>query len=77
MTENSGFYKTINLAEHGHAQLKNLDTEDAGMTTLQIEEDPDLVVLTDYEDDSSNNFDRSKLKKSFCSKFGSLVDCFI
>ena len=31
MTENSGFYKTINLAEHGHAQLKNLDTEDAGM----------------------------------------------
>lgn len=33
MTENSGFYKTINLAE-GHAQLKNLDTEEGGMTTL-------------------------------------------
>lgn len=77
MTENSGFYKTINLAEHGHAQLKNLETEEIGMTTLQIEEDPDLVVLTDYEEDLSNNFDRNKLKNSFSSKFGSLVDCFI
>ena len=77
MTENSGFYKTINLAEHGHAQLKNLDTDEVGMTTLQIEEDPDLVVLTDYEDDQANNFDRNKLKNSFSAKFGSLVDCFI
>lgn len=77
MTENSGFYKTINLAEHGHVHLKNLDTEEIGMTSLQIEEDPNLVILTDYEEDQSNNFDRNKLKNSFSSKFGSLVDCFI
>ena len=34
MTDNSRFYKTINLAEKGHVQLRNLDTEEVGTSSL-------------------------------------------